>query len=152
MTIAAMLIGVLSLALCIDPVEPHEPEPAFAARYGVNVMKRVAIKRGLSFRPIGEQCGMTIDWAPLGSYILVTGVRTGVSRVCQSVDVSQSRHVNGRESDLERHIRTRLVELDSRSALAICGKRYFKSRWKECPVMISKVPPSPNPARSPLGS
>jgi len=134
------------------PPPPHEPEQAWAARYASGVMRRVAIKRKLKFRGLPGQCGMTIDWAPLGSLILVTGDRTGESRVCESVDVSQTRHVHGRESDQERHVRNRMVELDADSAYVICGAAVYRSGWRECPVHISKVPPSPNPARSPLGS
>lgn len=146
--VAAILIA-LALAT-LDP--PHPPEQAWAARYSPGVMKRVAIKRGLEFRGLPGQCGMTIDWAPLGSFILVTGDRTGVSRVCESVDVSQTFHPNGGESDQERHVRNRMVELDAKSAWYICGAAVYKSGWRECPVHISKIPKSPNPARSPLGS
>lgn len=130
MTIACLLV---SFALGCPPEQrvlalsaPHVTHRMISARYAPGVMHRVAKKRGI---PIGA-CGMAFDGPPLGSLVRVEGERTGVARMCVVVDISQTR-------DRARHMRARMVELDHSSARAICGLRYWRSRPKECPVLVT---------------
>jgi len=125
--------AVLLLALALLCVVPDAPDPLDgryqSARYGLGVMQRVAKKRGLAFRSVGVQCGASMDGPGIGAWIRVTGVRTGVVRECQVVDVSQT-------VDLKRHLKARQIEIDDRSARAVCGAKAYRSRPKECPVDV----------------
>jgi hypothetical protein len=126
---------LLGLLLCFYPPEPagapvrapDEPTRAMqAARYAPGIMQRVARRRGMPF----DQCGIALDHASLGSRVRVQGVRTGVALDCTVYDRSHPR-------DLARHARAQQVELDHDSARAICGRRWFRSRPKECPVLVT---------------
>lgn len=121
---------LLLLALLCPPRPPVEPtERAFATRYTLGLMRRVATKRGIEM----TGCGMAIDQQRLGSFVLVHGVKTGIRRLCVVVDYSGPR-------DRARHIRNRLIELDSLSQEKVCGAKVAMSRWKECPVLIKRFP------------
>lgn len=138
MTIAAVLIGVLALALCIDPLPPLPTEKGYLTRYSIGVMKRVTKKRGM----VWTGCGAAIDNQKVGSFVLVHGVKTGVERVCQVVDWSMPK-------DKARHVKVNLMEIDSANHAAVCGKADALSGWRQCPVLIRRGVPDP---RSPLGS
>lgn len=130
-----MIVHLIALALHLAIAQPPPPPPIpmIAGRYAPWVMQRVAIKRHLAFRSHGGLCGMATDLPyPLGSFLHVEGVRTGIGRDCQIIDVSQTR-------DRARHVHARLIELDAPSALAICGKRFYRSRAKECPVIVTEI-------------
>lgn len=124
------IVALILLALLCPPVPPVEPLPVtrrmIAARYDPGVMEGVAIYRGLAW----TGCGMAYDGPPLGTMVRVEGVRTGVARTCQVVDVSET-------IDLARHVKARQVELDDRAARAVCGRRYYRSRPRECPVRVT---------------
>jgi len=136
-----LLRCLLVSAALLCPAVPDAPavEKALvtrmiAGRYDLGVMRRVAKKRGIPW--VVGQCGMAIDGPGIGARVRVTGVRTGVTRVCTVIDVSQT-------IDLKRHQKARLVELDANSALAICSRRFFLSRAKECPVDVTVLRKAP---------
>ena len=120
------LIRLLTLAALMG----WNVSEGFAPRYAPHVMEQVARNRGMP--RVG--CMISSPTLPLGSWVYVWGVRSGVLRHCRITDVSKS-------EDRKRHIRTkRIVELSFDAALEICGIEYIDSQSKECPVLVIGKP------------
>jgi hypothetical protein len=116
-----VVAALLALILTIGPIR------GYATHYDLGLFEQVRRNRGLP----RADCYTSSDWHELGSFVEIEGLRTGVRRVCQVTDVSAS-------PDRARHMRVGLVELDYQSARALCG-RAFRSRWRECPVVVRTV-------------
>ena len=95
-----------------------------AAHYAPGHFARVAARRQLPDAP----CYVASPQHPIGSWLLVEGVKTGVRRLCLVADTSQP-------WDRPRHLRMHLIELDYASARAICGSTRLANR--DCPVRVS---------------
>ena len=69
---------------------------------------------------------------PIGTWVYVYGVRSGVLKRCQVVDTSAPK-------DRARHIRTRrVVEVSYENALALCT--HLDEPVVECPVIVLDAP------------
>lgn len=76
------------------------------------------------------QCYIAHPTIPLGEWVQVQGMNTGKVLRCMVADTSQP-------WDRDRHIRTRLVEVDFWSALILCGST--KLRNDECPTRVRRM-------------
>jgi hypothetical protein len=118
------LIVKLALIVCLGVNgQWHEGK---ATHYASGLMEKVSARRGL---PV-VACMIAHPQIPIGSWLLVSGVRTGVLLSCRVTDMS-------RPQDRQRHMRTGLIELDYESAKAVCGV-WFASRSRECPVAVGR--------------
>jgi hypothetical protein len=97
-----------------------------AAHYAPGYFARVAMRRQLP----QATCYVASPQHDIGSWLLVEGVKTGVRRRCLVADTSQP-------WDRQRHVRTRLIELDYDSAGAICGSTRLPNR--DCPVRVGST-------------
>src|SRR6266498_494279 len=97
-------------------------EDGYATHYSRGVFERVERNRGLPH----VACNISSPRHPIGTWLLVEGVKTDKRLTCRVSDTSQP-------WDRPRHLRTRLFELDYYSAQIICGK-WWRSRWLDCPV------------------
>jgi hypothetical protein len=95
--------------------------------YSPGVMGRVAYNRGLPLR----LCMIASPHHAIGARVLVTGRRTGRSRLCVVYDVPQTRH---RPGLIRRGV---VAELDFRSAKILCGERGGQPR--NCRVTVRDV-------------
>lgn len=96
----------------------------YAVRYDPGGMEHVSEVRKL---PIVD-CMFAHPTLPIGTWAFVEGAQTGVRRRCRVTDTSQPQ-------DKARHIRTKLIELDYWSSLAICPVGWQGAR-RECMVRV----------------
>jgi hypothetical protein len=99
----------------------------WAVRYNPNVMERVAHVRRMEVVP----CMAAHPTYPLGTWLLIEGVDTGIREACRVTDVSHPR-------DRARHIRTRRIELSYAASLRIC-KRGWSGAARDCKVLVREL-------------
>lgn len=124
---SAALVGVLSGA-----------DVRWAVRYDPGGMARMALRRGIPVSP----CMFAHPTLAIGSWAWIRGIRTGHMERCRQVDTSQDRDTTGRgsaESDRQRHIRLKRVELGYEESFRICGD-WWEGAAVECPVEVWVIP------------
>lgn len=113
-----------------------ESMTGYAPRYDPGGMEHVADIRGLPHVP----CMVSSAYYDVGVWVYVRGVNTGVLRYCRVTDVSDPTRVNGRESDRDRHRRTRrIVELSYEMAIELCGRKNINGPSRDCPIEVYRV-------------
>jgi hypothetical protein len=125
-----LLIVVLVLAAFALTGTAHSApreRQGLALWYGKGVMGQVAYNRGLPLRP----CMIASPHHAIGARVVVTGARTGRSRVCVVYDVPQTAH---RPGLIRRGV---VAELDNHSARIICGEAGGKPR--NCQVTVRDI-------------
>ena len=109
-----------------------------AVRYDPQLMELMATRRGSAV----SSCLFAHPVLPIGGWAWIRGMRTGHMERCRQVDTSQDIDTTGHnsgESDRQRHIRTKRVELGHDEALRICGGGW-EGAAMECPVVLWVVP------------
>lgn len=98
----------------------------YAARYRPGLMGKVSDNRGIP----RENCMVAATFESIGTWVSVTGQRTGTTLRCKVVDVPAPRDRS--------HIQARgiIVEVAHKNALAICGST--RERPQDCPVIIRR--------------
>jgi hypothetical protein len=118
-------------ALTLHSTTPTAPSTTsysgFAAHYGPGTMARVARVRHMA----PAACMVASHRLPLGRWVTVLGLRTGVQRHCKVVDICHPKHC---ASILRRRV---VVELSYQDNLTICGYRNEPPRM--CPVSVVEV-------------
>lgn len=107
------------LALCAG-----ECQIGVAPHYSPGLMEKVADNRGLP----RVACMVSSPIYPIGTRVMVYGVRTKTLLECRVTDISAP-------ADRERHIRTRrVVELGFTEAVRLCGQTTEPPG--KCPVVV----------------
>lgn len=96
--------------------------------YAKGVMERVACNRDMSIVP----CMIASPTIPIGTWVNVYGVNTGVVRECRVTDTSA-------QEDKARHIKLRRIELGYNEAISLCGKKAMKGPPEDCPILVFQV-------------
>ncbi len=87
-------------------------------------MAQVASRRGMQ----PAACMVSSPVLPLGSWVYLYGINTGVLRYCLVVDVSEAR-------DRARHIRTRrIAEISYEVTHDLCG--HTMEPVESCPILV----------------
>ena len=110
----------------------------FAVRYDPGVMEGIAEWRGL---PV-TRCMFAHPTLPIGTRAWIRGNRTGHGEWCDQADTSEDVDTTGRhssESDRQRHIRLKRVELGYEESFRICGD-WWEGAAVECPVEVWVIP------------
>jgi hypothetical protein len=122
---------VIALALALTGTAHSAPQlrerQGLALWYSKGVMGQVAYNRGLPL----QSCMIASPHHAIGARVVVTGQRTGRSRVCSVYDVPQTIH---RPGLIKRNV---VAELDNHSARIICGERGGQPR--NCRVTVKDV-------------
>ncbi len=109
---------------------PTDVRIGSAAHYSIGVMEHVADVRGMERVP----CMASSPFYPLGTWLRVERLATGMMEVCRVTDQSATK-------DRSRHIRHNLVvELGWPAARRLCGLKRVNQEppWK-CQVRVTKV-------------
>jgi hypothetical protein len=114
------VVILVALAFALTGVVHSAPRArqGLALWYSKGVMGQVAYSRGLPLRP----CMIASPHHAIGARVIVTGRRTGQSRVCVVYDVPQTIH---RPGLIKRNV---VAELDFRSAKILCGTLMERTR------------------------
>jgi hypothetical protein len=110
----------------------------WAVRYDPGLMEHMAAKHGL----VATGCHFAHPTLPIGTRARIEGVRTGRSEACTQADTSALVDTTGRhstESDRQRHIRLKRIELGFNESFRICGKGWGGAA-KDCPVRVWVIP------------
>lgn len=125
--VQAALIGVLAGG-----------DARWAVRYDEDLMADIARRRGIAV----ERCLFAHPTLPIGTWAWIRGVRTGHMEHCREADTSADVDTTGQgssESDRQRHIRTKRVELGFAEAMRICGEGWGGDA-RSCPVKVWVIP------------
>jgi hypothetical protein len=112
-------------------------EIRYAVYYRPGLMEAMAVKRGVA----GGDCHFAHPTFPIGTRARIRGLRTGHEELCVQADTSQDVDTTGRgsqESDRQRHIRLRRVELGFDEAARICP-RGWRGKATECAVVFRVI-------------
>lgn len=96
----------------------------YAVRYAPGIFEQVAERRGIE--PVS--CMVAHPTEPIGTWLIVEGVRTGVRLRCRVLDVSAP-------ADRARHIRLKRIEVDPASGAKLCGAQWH-GKASECMVRV----------------
>jgi hypothetical protein len=113
-------------------------ELRYAVMYDPDLMAAMAEKRGVA----AAECYFAHPTLPIGTRARIRGLVTGHEELCIEADTSAGVDTTGRgsqESDRQRHIRLRRVELGFDEAARICPPGW-RGKASECAVWFRVIP------------
>jgi hypothetical protein len=122
MRILLTIVG-LALLTILAPIA-HARSTGYAARYRPGLMRRVALNRGMT----PSSCMVASHVNPLGAWITVYGVSTGISLRCHVVDIAVGQDLR---TNLQKGI---IIEVAHENAIDLCGST--RRRPRDCLIIV----------------